>query len=196
MSKADQHRWNERYQAGEYAERPYPSRFLERWLPEAEQRSPGSLAVDIACGLGRNTRFLAQCGYRARGVDISDMAISQAKVLAAKENLSIDWHILDLESDPLPPGPYDLIVVCRFLDRLLLPTLKSALVPQGGRIVYEQHVVTDLEVGGPRNPRFRLQPNELLHSFSDLQILHYNEGLITDPDGGLMALAQLVAERR
>ena len=196
MSKADQHRWNERYQAGEYAERSYPSRFLEHWLPQMEHRNPQSLAIDIACGLGRNTRFLARCGYRARGVDISDIAINKAKALAAEENLSINWYTLDLDSDPLPSGPYNLIVVCRFLDRFLIPALKSALAPQGGRIVYEQHVVTDLEVSGPRNPRFRLQPNELLHSFSDFQILHYNEGLITDPDGGLMALAQLVAERR
>ena len=196
MSTADQVRWNERYQAGEYAGRPYPSRFLQRWLPAVRQRSPQPLAIDIACGLGRNTRFLAQCGYRARGVDISDMAINKAKALAAEENLSIDWHTLDLDSEPLPPGPYDLIVVCRFLDRLLFPALQSALLPQGGRIVYEQHVITDLEVGGPRDPRFRLQPNELLRSFSNLQILYYHEGLIPDPDGELMALAQLVAERR
>ena len=51
------------------------------------------------------------------------------------------------------------------------------------------------EVGGPGNPEFRLRPNELLELFGALRVLYYREGIMKDPDGPTMALAQLVACR-
>ncbi|CAM3613525.1 class I SAM-dependent methyltransferase [Deinococcus frigens] len=39
----------------------------------------GLTALDIGCGLGRNTRWLAGQGYRATGVDLSAFAVRQAR---------------------------------------------------------------------------------------------------------------------
>ena len=50
-------------------------------------------------------------------------------------------------------------------------------------------------MSGPRTPSFRVEPNELLGLFRELRVLHYHEGLVEDPDGRRMALAQLVACR-
>lgn len=198
MSQVDKDRWDERYRAGEYEGRPYPAPFLQSWLATRNQRpSAPARALDVACGLGRNARLLARSGYDVDAVDVSQVAIDKATELAREEALAVNWQAMDLDEVPLPNGPYQLIVVCRFLDRRLVPDLKRRLAV-GGRLVYEQHVVmtTDEQVGGPKSARFRLQPNELLHLFSDLHVVHYNEGLVSDPDGALMALAQLVAEHR
>ena len=70
-----------------------------------------------------------------------------------------------------------------------------AALREGGHLVYEQHLQTDREVGGPGSQRYRLRPNELLEKFAALRVLYYREGLMQDPDGPLMALAQLVACR-
>ena len=78
------------------------------------------------------------------------------------------------------------------------PALTGALAASlrvGGYLIYEQHLQTDREVGGPGSQRFRLGPNELLGMFAGLRVLYYREGLMQDPDGPLMALAQLVACR-
>jgi hypothetical protein len=68
------------------------------------------------------------------------------------------------------------------------------LAPEG-LLVTEQHLATDLDVVGPRTLGFRLQPNALRESAAGLTVLHYYEGLVTDPDGRQAALAQLVARR-
>lgn len=67
----------------------------------------GCTALDIGCGLGRNTRWLAHQGYQALGVDISLFALSQAR-----ERTS-DANAMFLESDflreAIPGGPFDVV---------------------------------------------------------------------------------------
>src|SRR5690606_4144222 len=108
-----------------------------------------------------------------------------------------------LESDPdgaLPPGPYALILVVRYVHRALLPALVRRLQP-GGVLLVEQHVDSAAPVVGPTTPAYRMRPQELLKlaraagAGSD-EIRVYREGLVTDPDGRTAALAQLVLEKR
>ncbi|WP_229723587.1 class I SAM-dependent methyltransferase [Deinococcus aerolatus] len=67
----------------------------------------GLTAMDIGCGLGRNTRWLARQGDRATGVDISAFANTQARNRTAETDATF------LESDFLreavPRGPFDLV---------------------------------------------------------------------------------------
>jgi tellurite methyltransferase len=62
-----------------------------------------------------------------------------------------------------------------FLQRELFPALVSALKP-GGHLIYKTYTTEQQRFsGGPTHPMFLLQPNELLHAFSSLRILHYHE---------------------
>jgi hypothetical protein len=70
----------------------------------------------------------------------------------------------------------------------------DALRP-GGWLVFEHHYRTGEPVGGPRGPAFRLAPQELLHAFHRLSVVHYLEDVVQDPDGRRMALARLVARK-
>ncbi|WP_025769277.1 methyltransferase domain-containing protein [Thioalkalivibrio sp. HK1] len=98
----------------------------------------------------------------------------------------------------IPRKAYRLVVVARFLDRPLIPHLIDALAP-GGYLVYDHHYIVPASagglarVGGPPSIRFRARPNELLDRFRDLRIVHYEEGIVEDPDRRAMALARLVA---
>lgn len=199
MSDADKTRWNSRYRAGEYAQRTHPGVLLRTWLPQL----PMGRALDIACGAGRNALFLAGCGYQVDAVDISDVALARAMQSAQAQSLEVNWLTVDLDQQSLPDGPYDVVVVSRFLMHHLFPQIMDRLAPEGV-LIYEQHLRTDnlqqetegVDIGGPQSARFRLRSQELLHLCADLQLMHYFEGVVQDPGGTHMALAQLVGRAR
>lgn len=191
MSEADRERWNGRYAAGEYGERSWPSDFLT----ESMERLPRGRALDLACGLGRNARFLAENGWQVDAVDVSDVALRKAEALAP--NADIRWIACDLERGYTPPADYDLVVNVRYVNLPLLTNIRSAL-RLGGALLVEQHLaLPDLadDVVGPRNPRFRVAPAALRKVAEGLRIEVDEEGLIQDPAGETAALARLLAFR-
>jgi SAM-dependent methyltransferase len=191
MSDTDRAKWNARYHEGAYAERLHPTALLEEWL----SRLPRGRALDVACGAGRNALFLAAAGYEVDAVDISREALERARRrAAAARSLRVHWLEADLETLALPDGPYDLIVMVRYVNRPLLPRLIERLAP-GGHLLWEQHLLTAEPVAGPTDPRFRVAPGELPSAAGDLEVLMHREGSIVDPDGRRVALAQLVARR-
>ena len=187
MSEADRNKWDQRYRDGSYRGRTYPTALLEQWLPE----SNGARALDVACGNGRNGLFLASAGYRVDAVDISPFALETARKIADERRLTIQWIEADLDAFVPKMSRYEVIVVARYMNRKLMPRLSAGLRP-GGMLIFEHHIRTDRAVNGPRDPGFRLDPNELLRQFLDLQVRFYQEAINEDPDGRTMALAQLV----
>jgi len=192
VSHAERDKWDARYRAGAYAERPHPTALLADWL----DRSPRGRALDIACGAGRNALFLAAAGYAVDAVDISAAGLERGRATAAERRLDVSWHCVDLEERPdaLPSGPYDLIVWVRYVNVALWPAVLSRLAP-GGHLLVEQHLVTNAEVVGPTSSAFRLASGELARAAAELVMVYEHEGLIVDPDGRTAALAQLIARR-
>ena len=188
MSEADREKWDTRYAEGSYKPRTHATPLLIEWLP----RLPAGRALDLACGAGRNALYLAAAGYRVDAMDISAVVLERARQSAGERGLEVNWICTDLDTATLPVDTYDLVVVTRYLNRLLTEGLMDSL-RQGGHLVYEQHLLTELPVDGPKSRSFRLQPNELLERFAPLRVLYYREGIMEDRDGRTMALAQLVA---
>jgi SAM-dependent methyltransferase len=198
MSEADRQKWDDRYRAGAYAERDYPTQLLAEWEPKLAR----GRALDIACGAGRNSLFLAAGGWQVDAIDISPVGLARAEATAASRGLCIHWIEADLEVDSgpvLPRGRYDLIVMTRYVNRPLFPLLPASL-ECSGTFICEQHLDSAEDVSGPKSPDFRMRHNELLHAVigskrRDYSVLYYREGLVTDPDGRDAALAQLVMRR-
>lgn len=188
MSDADRDKWERRYADGSCTARTHPTQLLEEWLP----RLPRGRALDLACGAGRNALHMALAGYRVDAMDISSVALERGAGKAADLGVAVNWINVDLDAAELSPDSYDVVVVARYVNRGLTDTLVASL-RDGGHLLYEQHLVTEREVDGPRGHSFRLQPNELLEMFRPLRVLCYREGLMTDSDGRTMALAQLIA---
>ncbi len=190
MSHADRDKWDRRYRNGSYRARTHATVLLESWQPQL----PRGRALDIACGTGRNAMYLAALGYAVDAADISPFALDQGRAKARAHGLEINWIETDL--DDFEPGQnlYDLVVVARYVNRQLMPRLSAALKP-GGALLFEHHLRTEEDVDGPKDPEFRLAPGELESQFGDLEIRYYREGLVRDPDGRKMMLAQLVAFR-
>ncbi|BBP44870.1 SAM-dependent methyltransferase [Thiosulfatimonas sediminis] len=131
-------------------------------------------ALEIACGLGGNARFLARCGLKTDAWDISDNALTILNNYASLHHLPITPLITDLEQMLLPYQQYDVIVVSRYLNRALCQQLVAALKPKG-RIFY-QTFLAPVQQNAPSNLEFYLQTGELTHLFQDLRCEVYGEG--------------------
>lgn len=194
MSHADRLKWDERYRAGSYAARPHPTQLLADRLADL----PRGRALDVACGAGRNALFLAAAGYEVDAMDVSSAGLERGARTAAERGLTVNWIEADLELAPpaaaFAKSHYDLIVMVRYVNMPLIPTLAERLA-DAGCLVCEQHLKTTRDVIGPKNPAYRLAPNELLAAAGDLRVLFYREGIVEDPDRRPAALAQLIACR-
>ncbi len=167
------------------------------WLVEhAALLRGGGRALDVACGDGRNALYLAQLGYMVDAIDVSDVAIGALRRAVQQRGLAmtIAPRVVDLEREPLPAGPYDVIVTLNFLQRDLFGPLQDALAP-GGLLLYETlgqaHVD---ELGNDFNPDFLVAPGELLAAFDGLEVVAQREGVV-ERSGAPRGVASLVARR-
>ncbi len=165
-----------------------PSPFLERSLP----RLAKGRALDLAAGSGRDAVWLALHGWRSEAWDHDPVALGRAGALASAEGVALATREVELESlaPPSEGGPWNVIVVVRFLHRPLFPWIERALAP-GGTLVYETFRTGQERYGRPKSPRFLLQPDELRSAFPRLEVEHYEE---VEPEGGPV-LARLFARR-
>jgi len=132
-------------------------------------------ALDYACGLAGNGIYLAGRGFEVSAWDNSRVAVDKVNTYARKYNLNLRAEQKDLEQQPpVMQAQYDMIIVSFFLHRESLRNLYAGL-KKGGLLFYQTFSGEQQQGRGPSNPNFRLQTNELLKVFSDMQLLHYRE---------------------
>lgn len=150
------------------------------------------LALDLACGAGRDAVFLAQHGFDVEGWDNAPEALERARDLARRHGVTVRTERRDLERPGLEPPArtFDLIVCFRFLHRPLFPWMERALAP-GGWLVYETYRVGQERFGRPIRPHFLLGRGELALAFPTLETIHYEE---REPEAGPVT-ARLLARR-
>lgn len=193
MAEEDRKVWNQRYLDGAYSDRTYPSEILQSWLhliPNTRRR-----ALDVACGTGRNARFLAESGFESvLGVDISDIAIQKALSFDSTKNLPVNYQLHDLDQGLSKFGKFDFIAMIRFVDRGLIAAMDQSL-NEGGCVLLELHMKYEgqQQLAGPRTNRYRVEAGEVQQLISHLEILRDFEGLITDPDGRRSAVVRVLA---
>ncbi|MGV0872038.1 class I SAM-dependent methyltransferase [Mycolicibacterium sp. XJ879] len=171
MSEQDRDRWEGRYRsraAPSVSDVRVPAVFaaFEDIFP-TEGR-----ALDLACGPGLASVWLARRGMQVWGVDISPTAITQARDLAARSGVGdrCRFDVVDLDSG-LPAGaPADVVVCHRFRDRRLDQPIVGRLAPSG------LLAISALSVVGADPTPFRVAPGELTTAFAQLEIIAADEG--------------------
>lgn len=72
---------------------------------------PGLRALDLGCGTGEDALRLARRGLDVHGIDASAAMIARARSKAALAGVdggnAATFEVVDLNTDPLPPGPFD-----------------------------------------------------------------------------------------
>ncbi|KUI16993.1 SAM-dependent methyltransferase [Mycobacterium lehmannii] len=171
MSEQDRVRWEERYQSRE-APRAVAAELPAVFAPFANEFPTEGRALDLACGLGSASVWLARRGMEVWGVDISATAIRRARDLAARSGVSdrCRFDVVDLDLG-LPAGlSVDAVVCHRFRDTRLDQPIIERLAP-GGLLAISALSVVDAEPG-----RFRVAPGELVAAFAELTVIAAGEG--------------------
>jgi SAM-dependent methyltransferase len=140
MSEAQQ-AWEEHY--GEH-ERVWSGRVNVRLAELVEPMTPGR-ALDLGCGEGADAMWLAEHGWHATAVDVSQTALDRAAADAVARNLAgrIDFQRHDL-AESFPGGVFDL-VSAQFLhstvtlDRARLLRRAADAVAPGGVLMVVDH---------------------------------------------------------
>ncbi len=134
-------------------------------------RAPVGRALDIACGSGAVSLFLAARGYTVDAVDISDVALAAF----AAQHPAIQGICADLDTFDLAVGRYCLITNIRYLNRPLLPQIIKALLP-GGMLMFETFLKSrEKERDRGFKREYLLDEQELPGVFASLNILFYQE---------------------
>lgn len=173
MSLKDKEKWDTKYLEKSQLLRPRkPSQNLE----ENIKHCTGTKALDLACGSGRNSIFLAQCGFEVDAFDVAKIAIKALESDAQKKNLisKINASQVDLDTHKIKENYYDLIVMANFLDRAVLASAMDALKKEGILFV-ETYMVSDSnEKQSDQNNLLKSQElREILDDSWD--ILYYDE---------------------
>jgi tellurite methyltransferase len=159
----DRGKWNERYAVPGLYLGPGPSCFLAENIALIKDLAPGKNALDIACGEGRNSLFLARHGFAVTGLDISEEGLNKAERWAEAEDLDVHFYCVDMETYGFS-DTWDLIINFNFLLRDLIPKMVDALNP-GGVIVFD--TILDIpSLEGRHNRAFLLERGELRSIFA------------------------------
>jgi 2-polyprenyl-3-methyl-5-hydroxy-6-metoxy-1,4-benzoquinol methylase len=171
VTAEDRRRWDERYAS--HAPAPVaavePPGLLAAYVDAFPTRGK---ALDLACGRGLASVWLARRGLDVLGVDISSVAISGARDLARRSGVGdrCRFDVVDLDQG-LPPGaPVDVILCHKFRDRRLDLAIAERLAP-GGLLA----IAVLSEVDASPGP-FRATPGELPAAFAELDVVAAGEG--------------------
>jgi tellurite methyltransferase len=180
--------WDAKHRLAAEAPSCEPASIVRELLPIL----PAGPALDIACGTGRHALFLAKRGQKVTAVDFSSVALDILEVRAremhtnsqrspgfhaAERHLHAGLELVhaDLEGAQFPERSYDLILCIQYLQRSLFPQMARALRP-GGVLLMETFTRAQMEFsGGPRNPAYLLETDELREAFPELCVLFYRE---------------------
>jgi SAM-dependent methyltransferase len=149
----DSRQWDERYGGEELVWTSTPNQFL---VAEAVDL-PAGRAVDLACGEGRNSMWLAERGWEVTGVDFSAVGLAKAKRFADSREVTVTWVESSVE-DWAPTSRFDLVAVLYL--QVPQPTRAAALavaacsVTPGGTLLVVAHDQDNLTrgYGGPPDP--------------------------------------------
>ncbi|AQT78702.1 SAM-dependent methyltransferase [Mycolicibacterium litorale] len=168
MAETDRLRWDDRYAGRAGAVAGLPQLFARY----ADAFPTAGLALDVACGPGAVSAWLAGRGLTVLGVDVSPVAVEQARQLAASTGVGdrCRFEVADLD-EGLPPGPRADVIVCHlFRDPRLYPAILSRLAP-GGLLA-----IAVLSEVGAAPGGFRARAGELVAAFACLDTVASGEG--------------------
>ena len=100
--------WNQRYETGSTRwDSGLPSVELRRIIKEAGIQP--CRVLELGCGTGTNAILMAQLGFDVTAVDLSPLAIDEAKAKATQAEANVSWICGDVCSIDQPTEPFPLV---------------------------------------------------------------------------------------
>jgi ubiquinone/menaquinone biosynthesis C-methylase UbiE len=99
----------------------------------------GKKVLEYGCGLGSHTYSLAEKKGIVYGIDISNIAIEQARDNATERNVSIDFRVMNAEELEFPAETFDIVCgssILHHLDLAKAVTEINRVLRKGGKAVF------------------------------------------------------------
>ncbi|MEN9479620.1 MAG: hypothetical protein RLZZ298_1015 [Pseudomonadota bacterium] len=147
--------------------------------------------LDLACGIGRHSRLLAERNHPVLAVDRNSLALAGLVGVSGVETRALE---LEGENWPLAGENFAGIVVTNYLWRPRFADLLALLAP-GGVLIYETFMLGNEAYGKPSNPDFLLRSQELREVIraAGLSEIDFAEGYVDQPRP---AMRQAICARR
>jgi ubiquinone/menaquinone biosynthesis C-methylase UbiE len=129
----------------------------------------GAELVDIGCGPGNLTCYLAGLGARAHGIDPHEERIAAAKALAKEKGVSVDFRIGVGEDLPFEDGALDIVVFSNSLHHVPVDTIAAALA-ESRRVLRPDGMLYVTEPV-PRGSQFEV--NQMVNDETDVRTAAY-----------------------
>ena len=168
-----------------------PSPWVQRWTPLIQSSGDGAPCVlDLACGHGRHTRWLASHGCAVTALDRDPAALASLQPLTEGHSPPVRTLLADVENNPWPltGQQFDAVVVTHYLWRPLWPVLLAAVRP-GGLLIYETFATGNETVGKPSRPDFLLRHGELLEVCAGWRVVAFEDGYLPEPPRYIQRIA-------
>lgn len=107
LSAKDRAQWQSTYAKTSYTDLPWFSPKPYPWVEQAVRERwwhSGTRVLDLGCGAGTNSLFLARSGFEVSGVDIADGAIQAARDRSSRAKIEVDFRVGDVLDLPYPDG--------------------------------------------------------------------------------------------
>lgn len=128
-------RYRRVYEAGaELWENPTPTEALVKFASKLID-SKGSKAIDLGCGEGRDSFFLAEKGFDVTAVDTSRSALKRAKELFGSKTANMDFLVADVSALPLRRDCYDLAINIACLHMMTDQTVRDTHLLEMKRVL-------------------------------------------------------------
>jgi 2-polyprenyl-3-methyl-5-hydroxy-6-metoxy-1,4-benzoquinol methylase len=164
--------WNDRYRDKGAVWGAEPNQFVAEYLEDLEP----CRILDVGAGQGRNAIWLANRGHRVTAVDISDVAVAQAREIAREAGVEVEFIAADLAEWEPPTEAYDLVLLAYIQAtaaerKLIHAKARRALAP-GGRVFIIAHHLDNLDhgIGGPQSPDRLFDQDMMAEDFAGFTI--------------------------
>lgn len=174
--------WNQIYEGGNPAWGKSPAIILNKFL----EYFNGVTVLDLGCGEGRNSLFLANIGYKVTGVDISESAINIAK----SKKSTASFLCTSLIDDPWPSTVFDNIIdfgLFHFIPyeyrASYVNNIAQHLTPGGVYCNQSGRLVKDSPIVGSKYTPPQLEENEIRECFKEFEFLLMEEDALPPHNG-------------
>ena len=140
-------RYRKVYEEGaEFWEEPLPTESLVKFLHDFHL-TKGLRAVDMGCGEGRDSIFLAKRGFNVTAIDVSRSAVKRAKKWSKREGLPIEFLVADVTHLPIRNDTYDLAINVACLHMMINQQLRDRHLREAHRILKHNGVYFSCNIG-------------------------------------------------